>query len=99
MIKTISRAFYAIPVTPLRPTCSSGGKYLSIGTFKTAQPGYLFLIHLAEDGLGTKPNESVATKRMYVARAKKSKASPNGFVIDRLTPVDEFAKTMMEADV
>ncbi|KAJ7798127.1 hypothetical protein B0H14DRAFT_2572667 [Mycena olivaceomarginata] len=39
--------------------------YLGIGTFKTAHPAYLTLMHLTSEGLGTKPNEAVAVKRMY----------------------------------
>lgn len=75
------------------------GIYLGIGSFKTAQPGYLTLVHLATEGLGTKPNESVAVKQMYVRRAKPTEANPNGWMITRLMPVDEFRKTIMEANV
>ncbi|KAJ7480476.1 hypothetical protein B0H11DRAFT_2420684 [Mycena galericulata] len=42
------------------------GKYLGIVTFKTAQPGFLSLVHLVTEGLGQKLNEAVAIKRMYV---------------------------------
>ncbi|KAJ7473367.1 hypothetical protein FB451DRAFT_1367350 [Mycena latifolia] len=75
------------------------GKYLGIGTFKTAHPGYLTLVHLFTEGLGTKPNEAVAVKRMYVRRAKPTEANPHAWVINRLMPADEFRKTIMEANV
>ncbi|KAJ7443392.1 hypothetical protein B0H11DRAFT_2092188 [Mycena galericulata] len=75
------------------------GKYLGIGTFKTAQPGFLSLVHLATEGLGQKLNEAVAIKRMYVPRAKPTGANPAGWMITRLMPADEFRKTLMEANV
>ncbi|KAJ7099420.1 hypothetical protein B0H15DRAFT_546283 [Mycena belliarum] len=74
-------------------------QYLGIGTFKTAHAGYLSLIHLTKDGLGTKPNEAVAVKRMYVRCSKPTESKPNGWVINRLMPMDEFRKTIMEANV
>ncbi|KAJ7086293.1 hypothetical protein C8R43DRAFT_1142416 [Mycena crocata] len=75
------------------------GKYLGIGTFKTAQLGYLSLIHLTSEGLGTTQNQRVAAKRMYVRRAKRTVRNPDGWALTRLTAADEFAKTMMEANV
>lgn len=75
------------------------GTYLGIGTFKTAQPGFLTLIHLTTDGLGQKPNEGVAVKRMYVRRSKPTEANPDGWSITRLMASDEFRKTLMEANV
>ncbi|KAJ6470314.1 hypothetical protein C8R45DRAFT_937223 [Mycena sanguinolenta] len=75
------------------------GKFLGIGTFKTASLGYLTLIHLGANGLGIKPNESVAVKRMYVRRAKPTESNPNGWAINRLMPTDEYRKTLMEANI
>ncbi|KAJ7077313.1 hypothetical protein B0H15DRAFT_805289 [Mycena belliarum] len=74
-------------------------QYLGIGTFKTAHAGYLSLVHLNTDGLGTKPNEAVAVKRMYVRSPRPTESKPNGWVINRLMPMDEFRKTIMEANV
>ncbi|KAJ6600377.1 hypothetical protein DFH09DRAFT_901349, partial [Mycena vulgaris] len=70
-----------------------------IGTFKTASPGYLSLIHLLEDGIGRFPNECVAIKRMYARRSKSTETKPDNWVITRLTPTDEFWKSLMEANV
>ncbi|KAJ6586225.1 hypothetical protein B0H10DRAFT_2198072 [Mycena sp. CBHHK59/15] len=75
------------------------GRFLGIGTFKTAHPGYLTLVHLAMDGLGTKPNEDVAVKRMYVPRSKPTDSDPKAWVINRRMPEDEFRKILMEANV
>ncbi|KAJ7146838.1 hypothetical protein C8R44DRAFT_600608, partial [Mycena epipterygia] len=72
---------------------------LGIGMFKTAHPGHLSLVHLFADGIGTSPNEYIAVKRMYVQRSQRTEANPTGFVIGRLTAVDEFRKTLMEANV
>ncbi|KAJ7938955.1 hypothetical protein B0H13DRAFT_1587330, partial [Mycena leptocephala] len=72
---------------------------LGIRTFKTASPGYLSLIHLLEDGVGRYPNECVAMKKMYVRCSKPTEAKPDNWVITRLTPTDEFRKTLMEANV
>ncbi|KAJ7807138.1 hypothetical protein B0H14DRAFT_2609945 [Mycena olivaceomarginata] len=41
--------------------------YLGIGTFKTAHPAYLTLVHLTSEGLSTKPNEAVAVKCIWWA--------------------------------
>ncbi|KAJ7797160.1 hypothetical protein B0H14DRAFT_3548763 [Mycena olivaceomarginata] len=73
--------------------------YLGIGTFKTAHPAYLTLMHLTSEGLGTKPNEAVAVKRMYVRRAKATSIDPDGWVVARLTPADEYRKILMEANI
>ncbi|KAJ7845990.1 hypothetical protein B0H13DRAFT_2363300 [Mycena leptocephala] len=62
------------------------GKFLGIGTFKTASLGYLTLIHLGANGLGTTPSECVAAKRMYVRRAKPTESNPNGWIMNRLMP-------------
>ncbi|KAJ6607727.1 hypothetical protein B0H10DRAFT_2439417 [Mycena sp. CBHHK59/15] len=75
------------------------GRFLGIGTFKTAHPGYLTLVHLAMDGQGTKPNEDVAVKRMYVPRSKPTESDPKAWVINRRMPEDEFRKILMEANV
>ncbi|KAJ6613391.1 hypothetical protein B0H10DRAFT_2222304 [Mycena sp. CBHHK59/15] len=75
------------------------GRYLGIGTFKTAHPAYLTLIHLAAEGLGTTPNENVAIKLMYVRRAKPTESQPDGWIINRLMPADEYRKIIMEANV
>ncbi|KAJ6592872.1 hypothetical protein B0H19DRAFT_919391, partial [Mycena capillaripes] len=72
---------------------------LGIGTFKTAHPSYLTLIHLASEGLGRKPNESVALKQMYVHRKSPTKTNPDAWVINRLMPADEYGKIIMEANV
>ncbi|KAJ7932230.1 hypothetical protein B0H13DRAFT_1498578, partial [Mycena leptocephala] len=72
---------------------------LGIGTFKTAQPGYLTLVHLATEGLGTSPKQSVAVKRMYVRRAKPTDTNPNGWILNRFMPEDEYRKIIMEANV
>ncbi|KAJ6466160.1 hypothetical protein C8R47DRAFT_1235093 [Mycena vitilis] len=75
------------------------GDYLGIGTFKTAHPAYLTLIHLASDGLGSQPNEAVALKIMYVRRSQPTSENPDAWVINRLMPVDEHRKIIMEANV
>ncbi|KAJ7847225.1 hypothetical protein B0H14DRAFT_2357233 [Mycena olivaceomarginata] len=73
--------------------------YLGIGTFKTAHPAYLTLVHLTSEGLSTKPNEAVAVKCMYVRRAKATSIDPDGWVVARLTPADEYCKILMEANI
>ncbi|KAJ7643018.1 hypothetical protein DFH06DRAFT_999447 [Mycena polygramma] len=75
------------------------GEYLGIGTFKTAHPAYLTLIHLAAEGLGSKPNEAVALKIMYVRRSQPTAENPDAWVINRLMPLDEHRKIIMEANV
>ncbi|KAJ6459611.1 hypothetical protein C8R45DRAFT_1109479 [Mycena sanguinolenta] len=75
------------------------GKFLGIGTFKTASLGYLTLIHLGANGVGTKPAKCVAAKRMYVRRAKPTESNSNGWVMNRLMPTDEYRKTLMEANI
>ncbi|KAF8217982.1 hypothetical protein K438DRAFT_1747225 [Mycena galopus ATCC 62051] len=88
------------------PACAEQGSivmekdnYLGIGSFKTAHPGYLTLVHLASEGLGTERSQSVAVKRMYVRRTKATTKNPDGWAITRLTPTDEYKKTLMEANI
>ncbi|KAF8141018.1 hypothetical protein K438DRAFT_1636430 [Mycena galopus ATCC 62051] len=73
--------------------------YLGIGSFKTAHPGYLTLVHLASEGLGTERSQSVAVKRMYVCRIRATSKNPDRWVITRLTSTNEYKKTLMEVNI
>ncbi|KAJ7685812.1 hypothetical protein B0H14DRAFT_3675285 [Mycena olivaceomarginata] len=57
--------------------------YLGIGTFKTAHPAYLTLMHLT----------------MYVRRAKATSIDPDGWVVAQLTSADEYRKILIEANI
>ncbi|KAK7016027.1 hypothetical protein R3P38DRAFT_2637112 [Favolaschia claudopus] len=75
------------------------GNYLGIGTFKTAEMGYLTLLHLTAGHLGPRANEPVAVKRMYKRRKTPTDANPGKWVLNRLTSADEHSKILMEANV
>ncbi|KAK7041275.1 hypothetical protein R3P38DRAFT_349022 [Favolaschia claudopus] len=75
------------------------GNYLGIGTFKTAEIGYLTLLHLTAGHLGARANEPVAVKRMYKRRKTPTDANPGKWVLNRLTSADEHSKILMEANV
>ncbi|KAJ7116196.1 hypothetical protein C8R43DRAFT_1154884 [Mycena crocata] len=94
------QGFVCVPANAYQGSLGiENANYLGIGTFKTAQPGYLTLVHFPTDGLGIQPNEGVAVKRMYVRTAKPTERNPEGWMITRFMPADEFRKTIMEANV
>ncbi|KAK7047029.1 hypothetical protein R3P38DRAFT_95843 [Favolaschia claudopus] len=73
--------------------------FLGIGTFKTAEPAFLTLVHLSPHTLGANKNQKVAVKRMYTRRRKPTEANPDAWVINRLATADEHRKILMEANV